>query len=283
MAKITLDDIHLFYSTDREIFSRLVINLIRNPSQSLLVMALWMSLEHRNSTYIVKELIKLSNVTLNGLAEEAVSCLMCLESKTPLEFRDADIPLTAIIMGKKICSITFYENKFSFICCMKAFLNNVCSYIFTDILARIYPFCTFMNHPMIIPGFPHPTYGSITIIPRTLDYVFPSEGIWGWALNIEVPENDRTIFLTFSRGYPVTEVEVRELFTSHYGDCVEDIQMEPSTSSSSSSSDQSLYARLVVRDIETIDRVLRGGPIAKFKINGKHVWARKFERRESTF
>ena len=60
----------------------------------------------------------------------------------------------------------------------------------------------------------NPTFGSVTIILKAPDYVFPSEGIWGWGLNIEAPEDDRTIFLTFSQGYPITEAKVGELFAS---------------------------------------------------------------------
>lgn len=276
MATLTLKDLHSFHSIDREIFTRLVINLTRDPAQSLLVMALWLCLEKTESFKLVKELTKLSNFNLNRLADEAVSFLRCLESKTPPELRDGEIPVTALIVGRTICLRMFYENKYTFLCYIKAYLKNVCAHIFADILSQIYPSRAILNHPLVIPGFPHPVYGSITVIPRTMEYVFASEGIWGWKMNIEAPLDDRTLFLTFSRGYSVTESEVRELFSSYYGDCVECISMEPS----SSSPDQFLYARLVVRDIQTVDHVLARGPIAKFKINGKHVWARKFERRE---
>ncbi|MCI07180.1 hypothetical protein A2U01_0028245 [Trifolium medium] len=48
--------------------------------------------------------------------------------------------------------------------------------------------------------------------------------------------------------------------------------------------EQSLYARLVVRDeaIDAIDQFLEYRPTMKFTINGKHVWARKFIRKFSS-
>ncbi|CDP13501.1 unnamed protein product [Coffea canephora] len=276
----TLSDVYTFYSIDRRIFTRLVMFLTRDPAQSLLVMAFWLCLEDMNfGSCITRKLTRLSNPTLNDVAEEAVQCLNCLELGTPpaLRNRSRELPLTSMIVEKRLSLRLFYENKFTMICGIKAFLNHVCANAFADILAQFYPSQANFNYPLIIPGFPHPTFGSLAIIPRAPDYVFPCEGIWGWGLNIEAPEDDRTIFLTFSRGYPVTETEVRELFASYYGDnCVESVSMEPSPDSP----DQSLYARLVVRNIKTIDRVLGKGPIAKFKINGKHVWARKFERRD---
>ncbi|XP_060216525.1 uncharacterized protein LOC132644008 [Lycium barbarum] len=114
-----------------------------------------------------------------------------------------------------------------------------------------------------------------SVIPRALDYTLsnkkgPLDTIW--SLKPEAQVDDRTMFLTFSKGYPVTEAEVIELFNSKYGDCAEDVHMVPPTSSN-----HSLYARMVVRDVSTIDQSLSTCPIAKFRINGKDVWARKYE------
>jgi hypothetical protein len=42
---------------------------------------------------------------------------------------------------------------------------------------------------------------------------------------------------------------------------------------------QPLYARLVVRSASFIPVVLEGQSKAKFSINGKHVWARKYVKK----
>jgi hypothetical protein len=47
-------------------------------------------------------------------------------------------------------------------------------------------------------------------------------------------------------------------------------------------SQQPLYARLVVRSASSIPVVLDGKSKAKFTINGKHVWARKYVRKGQT-
>ncbi|KAG5590970.1 hypothetical protein H5410_041484 [Solanum commersonii] len=49
------------------------------------------------------------------------------------------------------------------------------------------------------------------------------------------------------------------------------------------SSKHLLYAQMVVRDVSTIDQILSTSPIAKFKINGKVVWARKYESKDQHF
>ncbi|XP_022957165.1 uncharacterized protein LOC111458632 [Cucurbita moschata] len=89
-----------------------------------------------------------------------------------------------------------------------------------------------------------------------------------------VPPDERTIFLTFSKGYPISEEEVRDYFGRRYGDFIESIHMQEAQPP-----EQPLYARLVVKTESSIDLVLEGRTKAKFSINGKHVWARKYVRK----
>ncbi|XP_050211852.1 uncharacterized protein LOC126662008 [Mercurialis annua] len=89
---------------------------------------------------------------------------------------------------------------------------------------------------------------------------------------MNVPMDDRTIFLTFSKGYPISEDEVKDFFTRKYGDCIEAIHMQEVTVEDH----QPLYARLIVRSSTLVHVFLEGQNKAKFSINGKHVWARKY-------
>ncbi|CAA2973402.1 Hypothetical predicted protein [Olea europaea subsp. europaea] len=276
---ITIDDIYCFYSIDREVFSRLVLNLARDPSQSLLIMAMWLLLEEKKFPSIIKRISSLSNTMLHTLAGEASTCLRAIDGRLPPLFLGGDMPLTSSILDRNISSRIFYENRFTVISGMKNLLNKVCAIAFTDILQQVIPGSStvIFNSPIRILGFPHPTFGDITVIRRTQDYAIPfGDEIWAWPENIEAPVNERTLFLTFSRGYPVTEDEITELFTSHYGDCVENVIL---VKSAASHSEHPLAARMVVRSLSTVDRILRMGSIAKYKINDKHVWARKYAPR----
>ncbi|KAF9676732.1 hypothetical protein SADUNF_Sadunf08G0033500 [Salix dunnii] len=87
----------------------------------------------------------------------------------------------------------------------------------------------------------------------------------------DVYADNRTIFLTFSKGYPISEDEVRDFFTKKHGDCIDAIYMQED-----SAEEQPLYARLVVPSAAVIRSVLQGQSKAKFTINGKHVWARRY-------
>ncbi|OIV89002.1 hypothetical protein TanjilG_07626 [Lupinus angustifolius] len=88
--------------------------------------------------------------------------------------------------------------------------------------------------------------------------------------------DDRTIFMTFSKGYPISENEVREFFSRRYGDVIESIFMQEV-----SEHEQPLYARLVLRAgaIHMLDGLLDGTSRMKFIINGKHVWVRRYLRK----
>lgn len=90
-------------------------------------------------------------------------------------------------------------------------------------------------------------------------------------MNIMVPAEDRTMFVTFSKGYPVYEWEVREFLNRAYGDCIESVKMQEVQPN-----EQSLFARIVFHSASTIEVILDGMSKAKFTINGKHVWVRKF-------
>ncbi|KAL5733399.1 hypothetical protein ACOSQ2_033091 [Xanthoceras sorbifolium] len=92
--------------------------------------------------------------------------------------------------------------------------------------------------------------------------------------NDQVAPDERTIFLTFSKGYPISESEIRDFFSRIYGECIEAIFMQEVAAV-----EQPLYARLVVNPCSIIEVILSGKSKAKFSINGKHVWARKYVRK----
>lgn len=93
----------------------------------------------------------------------------------------------------------------------------------------------------------------------------------GSAAATAVAAENRTLFVTFSKGYPVTEAEVREFFTKLFGECIESFYMQPVMPP-----EQALYARVVFCKPDIIDLVLNGLQKAKYTINGKHLWMRKF-------
>lgn len=291
MSNCSVEQLHAFYDQERLIFLTLVQKLSRSLAESLLVMATWLWLEDAGFEHIFSVIMALNDQLIADLANEAVLCFQCLESEEAPNGL-SKIPMTAKFMDISLQII--YQNRYSAITGIKNFLTTVCSRIFSDILQQVLPFAYITSQPLIIPGFPHPTFGSINVIPcvdplnnLSNRNVFPiPSGIWGWNASCIATENDRTLFLTFSRGFPVSEAEVKLLFTEMYGEnSVKGVHM-PNYSRNlskenlnSNGQQQPLFARLVLDSVVTVDRILRGESKQKFYMYGKHIWARKFENR----
>ncbi|XP_042506606.1 uncharacterized protein LOC122082867 [Macadamia integrifolia] len=94
-----------------------------------------------------------------------------------------------------------------------------------------------------------------------------------------VPECDRTMFITFSRGHPLTEEEIREFLTGIFGDCIESITMQKVTQPH----EDPVYAHVIFKLASTVTLILNGSRKAKFSYKGKHIWARRWEKRDPYF
>ncbi|KAJ1270508.1 hypothetical protein BS78_06G057200 [Paspalum vaginatum] len=88
-----------------------------------------------------------------------------------------------------------------------------------------------------------------------------------------VQEQDgRSLFVTFSKGFPLTREEIEEFFTERWGrDCVAKVMMEKTMPGSPPT-----YGRIVFRQAATAAAVLAGRRLAKLVVNGRHLWARKY-------
>ena len=302
MSSPTLDQLHTYHAQERVIFSKLVLQFSRSPSESLLVMATWFWLENFGFEDIFATIFPLPDRLIASFANEAVSCFRCIESSDPPNGFD-QIPLTSQYLQNHVSLPMIYKHRYTAIAGIKTFLNTICSRIFSDILAQVLPYSSppyFVPgfHPsLIIPGFPHPSFGKINVMrPDLVDgvntfnnnnsFLFP-KGLWEWNDHSMESENDRTMFITFSRGFHVSQAEVKELFTNIFGEkCVvgvymrEDCVSSPNIFACNNDQQQSLFAKLVLDSVVTVDRILQGEKLQKFRINGKHIWARKYNEKK---
>uniref|UniRef100_R7W065 RRM domain-containing protein n=1 Tax=Aegilops tauschii TaxID=37682 RepID=R7W065_AEGTA len=110
----------------------------------------------------------------------------------------------------------------------------------------------------------------------------------------DIPPDERTLFVTFSNGYPLTKDELHDFFMRyayrfrfyyigtiktvvkstyterHYGD-IEEITVEEPIESR-----PPLYAHVTFYSQMTLFRVLDGNRRVKFMTRGKHLWARQY-------
>ncbi|KAK0571559.1 hypothetical protein LWI29_018099 [Acer saccharum] len=255
---------------------------MRDPAESMLVIALWLWLEQEGYPNIIYKMISWPRFFLEIMFSETVSALKFLETNQPIATPDkGGMNFTSQVMQKDISLQFFHEKRLDAIDGIKKVLNLVCAKIFTDILItrlRVAPIS--VDQLIKIPGFPHELFGDVQIVWRGFsDNAISIEELqWGFPgpeTDIISEENNRTLFLTFSRGNPVTETEVREIFSQLYGrNSVADVHIQKNVSCNA----HPLCARLVFSSASTVDGIISGRSITNFHFRDRYFWARKYER-----
>ncbi|XP_057468063.1 uncharacterized protein LOC130757317 isoform X2 [Actinidia eriantha] len=260
---ITPEEFKLFHDMDRRLYIILTNDLWRDPLESMRIMALWLWLERSSFSHVVKKVSSLPQFLINELADEAVACLNCLTTNPflPLSELNYDIPMTQSLMDNEISLHYFHQNRLTAIQGIAKVINDVCARALTDLMQQAIERNNAARTQMLISTLVQPNFDRLRIGAQ--DQVHP---------------DDRTMFVTFSKGYPVGAREIQDFFTRIYGDCVESLHMQEVPPG-----EQSLFARIVFYSPNSIDLILNGVGKAKFTINGKHVWMRKFvpKRRSS--
>ncbi|KAJ6722655.1 hypothetical protein OIU74_007284 [Salix koriyanagi] len=102
----------------------------------------------------------------------------------------------------------------------------------------------------------------------------PSAKEWN-PLTERAAEETRCLFLTFSNGYPLTEIQISRFFRMNYGSCVERVYVhrpEPK--------DQNLtplFGKVVFTASYIPAMILDGKTEAKFWVDAKPLWGKRFE------
>lgn len=268
---ISQEEFNQFHLIDRELYTTLVMNLWRDPVESMQVIGLWLWLERMDYNNVVRDILSLPHALINELADEAIICLTCMNNDEFFSsYEISDIPLMQSMMQKEISLKYFHDNRLGAIQGVLKIVNDVCLRALTDIMHQAIERNVTQNlgdSRTVVQSFQQslaqPGLSQIGFDPN--DMVLP------WPQENEVPPDDRTMFVTFSKGYHVHEWEVREFLIRNYGECIESLYMQEVQPH-----EQPLYARIVFHSAATIQLILSGVDKAKFTINGKHVWARKF-------
>lgn len=269
--QITVEEFRLYHTIDRALYSLLVVELQRDPLESMQTLALWIWLERTRFNDIIRKILSLPQFSITELADEAITCLKCIEDNRFLLSTDAgEIPLTQSLMAKEFSLLFFHENRDSATSGIRKIVTEVCLKALTDIMEKALKrgseqTLTESKMAMVAP------LAESFLIERIAQLGLGSDASPKRTKGRDVPREERTMFVTFSKGYPVAEVEIREFFSRIFGDCIECIHMQEVKSH-----EQALYARIVFVTPAIIDFILNDVPKAKFTINGKHVWMRKF-------
>ncbi|BAT96223.1 hypothetical protein VIGAN_08312700 [Vigna angularis var. angularis] len=233
-------------------------------------------------------------------------------------FNDENLPLIRSILHHSTSFQYFYHNRVVIIGAVTKLLNNVCLRAFEDIVKEVQYMKGVREQKMefgnIYGGSPYvkhvvyhaPVPAALAAPPQwesnansNVNAYLPMQSYdvsnqhfnelvammnqtsitsTGSDQTQEVAIDDRIIFMTFSKGYPISEAELRAFFSRRYGDIVEELYMQEVVPP-----DQPLYARVVIRSkaVHMVDYLLESTNKVKLSINGKHAWARKYLRKVS--
>lgn len=290
---VSQDDFLLFHKMDRDLYTILVTNLSRDPSESMHLLAMWLWLEKVGFHKVVKKIMTLPVILINEVADESIICLTCLNtnannnaylvalassSSSSSSGESNDIPFLQSLLEEEISLKFFYDFRLEAARGIERTRQEVCSRALSDIMqqAMMRNSAERMVENSVWFGSIGPAnlqFGPVGIASAMAQVQQPANNaatVGGEGGGV-VPADARTLFVTFSKGYRVEEWEVKEFFTMAYGNCVEALFMQETAPN-----EQALFARIVFRKANTIDMILRGATKVKFSINGKHVWARKF-------
>ncbi|XP_068634695.1 uncharacterized protein [Aristolochia californica] len=286
-----------FYTMERNLFSHLVNHMSVDPSIAKSSIALWLWLEFIGHPDLVQRIsAQKDGRVLRSIISEGQSCLAIIQPDSSQPAGNNDIPITAGLIKEPISLRFFHYNRDVATHGISHFLHNVCDIICSEAAAQIMerdtnhaarrparatsPFIAGSNLRLDELGLREST---LTPIEKMTSAGASSSQAAAqpfrlnpqaepWSPDIARNSDDhRSMFLTFSRGYPLRREEVLRFFTSRWGNCVQTLSIERTQNDS-----QPMYGRVVFNNASVIPLILNGSTTAKFVVNGKHLWARLF-------
>ncbi|PON62357.1 hypothetical protein PanWU01x14_138820 [Parasponia andersonii] len=253
-SSVTLEELRLFHTIDREAYSRLMNSLDYGSRSSMIIVAFWNWVDrcgHRDFVYLTQFLPYYSKfcdvvprtqrVNLDLLAQKSG---YGLPGQSLLTTQMENVPL------------------------LSPEEDNMAQMPSTQMVNLGLAAQEAGNGP---PAQPEPTtqMENLSISGQEEDnMVVPSTSCSSSCSDL--PQNERALFMTFSKGHPVCKDELNDFIAREFGDCIEAIYMKVEEKK------QALFARVVVKSLEVITRILRSQRLAKFSVNGKDVWVRRY-------
>ncbi|URD80585.1 hypothetical protein MUK42_03076 [Musa troglodytarum] len=258
----------LFHTQERDFYCRLVRQLDQNPERMKQVIALWLWFESIDHYEFIRRVLSYNgDDVILGFVSEAEACLDHLMGQHE-QTRGEELPLTSSLMAEKMDLRFFESHRDEATKGVRHIFDSVCQIIFDGVLvARA---AEAANQPD--DRRPRPS-GRHDFRPPTREN--PMAAPWSPEIN-RSPDDLRSMFITFSRGHPVSRQDIVEFFNARYGPCLETVLLEKA-----SPGQPPTYGRLVFRNASAIARVLNGQQTAKFIINGRHLWARMYAPRRA--
>ncbi|KAI3986150.1 hypothetical protein MKX01_004294 [Papaver californicum] len=233
-------------------YRKLCVDMCKEPLVCMAVMALWIFMEELGYPNVISMLLSCQNDMINSAFAEAELLVHHIISRTPPPSSLIDMPITlrlihAIGSQKYIPMNTLFEHGIIPYIEIKKKVKDLWGTLFEDIFREAMSGNNTTNTTVHSQRLFDDIGGSSSVPsvdePQVVRVTPPSE---------------RTMFIRFSRGFPITVDQVREYFIGMHGDCIERIDM------------QKIKPTHRMKP-GTIDEILGGEEMVRFSINGVHV------------
>ncbi|GAV77994.1 hypothetical protein CFOL_v3_21462 [Cephalotus follicularis] len=266
----------------------MVVLMGKNSQQVKKAMTLWLLLEEIGYHDLIRMINSYDTKTVDALFNAALKCLECMQPNAlPNELEDNTPVLLGLFEEPLHLRFFYYNREFMY----KRYLHikkTVSDKIFgQDAAIEVDESGT---RPVVVGRRREGSSGDGTVMVTQGAYTEHSEVLWYGReapkesmLNPDAmeycpgptPEDARTMFLTFSKGYPLSSKEIVNFFVSKWGEVVQDVVIEHTREG-----EEPRFGRIVFTSSTVIQLVLNGEAKAKFLVNGKHLWARVYVPRQ---
>ncbi|KAI4978419.1 hypothetical protein ZWY2020_015172 [Hordeum vulgare] len=245
-ATMTVREVLYMYNVARQAYERFV-SVCGNPEQARNAVALLVWLD-QGTISAIHHVPAIGAVAVGIVAEEANAVLECLRHQTP---GLPPIPLiSALCMQGGFCiELRFFAfHQDLVVRGVSHFLDGAGKFVFDDRLQVL-----LRKSETGLVGNP----------PELMAPYRP--------LPVDVPEDGRSMFITFSKGMPLLREEIFDYFTEKWGDCVVRVLMEKTTGGS-----MPMYGRIIFKTEAVVQLVLNGERLVKISIDQRQIWLRKY-------
>ncbi|OEL37251.1 hypothetical protein BAE44_0001731 [Dichanthelium oligosanthes] len=278
----TMEKLVLFHKLESDLFHRLVHDLAQDPATMRWVIALWLWLESAGHHDFIRRVAALPGPVVVRFVEEAIACLRCLASPGQGseagvgDNRDRRLSCTNALLTEPIDDVGYFQGHREVLDGVTHQYRSVCLAVCnvgssTTCVPAAPPMVSSPVHvaPMAAPLPLNPMAASFPLNPMAASFPLnPMAAPW-IPVQSPLPDDYRALFITFSKGYPISREDIMEFFNSVFGPCVETVMVEKVPPGQ-----QPVYGRVILRSAALIPVVLEGKQTAKFLIKGRHLWAR---------
>ncbi|GLT49150.1 hypothetical protein SLA2020_227280 [Shorea laevis] len=210
MARVrTLVDLLLFYSQERTLFDRMVSSMGKTSHQVKRAIALWLTLEEIGYHDLIRTIHSLNDHTVNALFNETLKCFDCLplNAAPPVESPDDFSAFLEFFIEPMNYRFFYYNHEFIF-----RRLQHIVQTVSEKIFGETAPLEVHNSglRPAVrtlgstASGKPSQEPKQSTLNPHAEDF-YPGQA----------SKDARTMFQTFSKGFPLSREEIFVFFTSN--------------------------------------------------------------------